>query len=649
MYTVLIQSKKTLECFQHFESLFHEDIENGRIGLCQWNRAGSSIETALPELYDQIADKDMWRAVLVQTDTEDDDAEFITDRINPFDHLYYRDCKGFEVKDGDLVNSPIPLVRLTHLLGGIPAPEPEFETETIIKENRVPRVVFKPVDEIEQKKRREAFERWTKKNALKESTPIEIILIRVQMENTQIDAEKQVESSWEVHNEYDSSEFWKRNLYPPSCRFIYYGIEQGGTVRRQADLFRLWTSVLLIAQNDIDPNVLQAHRLYRLGIQIDTEKLGYSLQESADKLNRARNLLEKSIAKDRENEKIGAEAMPDIQLKIPVEFTSPTVKRINVEDDEFGLFGGASSADRTYWGQYVGNAFSELKSILKNVDRNLDRASGQLRDLYGFTDVQVKTLSKYQEEDLRYQLAETEGDLQKAQETLPEQLPELAERIAEANAQVKKEILKRMTVKQFAVALAYCAIAYVCSLIPAIYLSDNKLVPIAMSLIGIALAALVGIIVLIVQRNKLIEVAGIFQEKFMSVVRELARDATSYTGFLSDVATHTHGSTYINILEDRRRRRDSAYYRKLSHLKSVERALQRIGMWSNALNVPTDIEALSIPEDDMPDVINFDTLYALDEGKDYKVELNDTGLYIQSPFGFIDTLEIVREGIYDSV
>ncbi len=652
MYTVLIQSKRTLECFQYYESLFHEDIEDGRIGICQWNREGTSIETALPELYDLIADKDRWRAVLVETEREDD-AEFPTDRFNPYDHEYYREHKGFEIEDGKMKNSPVPIVRLSHLLGGIPAPDPEFEqvVNGMDDEGRIPYVEFLPIHEEEQKLKREAFERWTNDNTMKEAAPLEIVFIRVQVGNDQIDTEKKVRSSWNTQYESRSSEFWKRNLYPSCCRFIYYGMEQGGTVKRQADLFKLWTSVLLIAQNDIDPNVLQAHRLYRLDISIDREKLGYSLQESADKLNRARSVLEKSIAKDREIEKTGAESMPDIRLDIPVEFTNTTVGAINVDESEFHLTGGAASPDESYWKQYVEKVVTELKSILRNVDRNLDRASGQLRDLYGFTDAEVKTLSKYQEEDLRFELSETEGEIQKEQETLPERLPELSERIGEENARVEKEIKKRMDGKQFGAAVGIAIAAFIISLFPAFLIAENKLAPLLVGLAAAGAVALLGLIVLVIQRGKLLEATRDFEEKFRGIVRELGRNAVLYSDFLSDVATHTHGSTYVNTLDDRRRKRTGAYYRKLSYLKSVEHALGRIGMWSNAMKVPMNLNAFSISEEDeeTQDMINFGTLYALDAGKDFKVELNKTGLYIKSPFGFVDTLEIVREGIYDSV
>ena len=40
-----------MELFHQFHPLFLEQLNAGSIGLCRWLEAGTSVETALPELY----------------------------------------------------------------------------------------------------------------------------------------------------------------------------------------------------------------------------------------------------------------------------------------------------------------------------------------------------------------------------------------------------------------------------------------------------------------------------------------------------------------------------------------------------------------------------------------------------------------------
>ena len=67
MYTVLIQSKKTLDSLQQFYPLLAESIGADDIGVCQWIEAGATADTAMPDLYDLISRKRAWKAVIVST------------------------------------------------------------------------------------------------------------------------------------------------------------------------------------------------------------------------------------------------------------------------------------------------------------------------------------------------------------------------------------------------------------------------------------------------------------------------------------------------------------------------------------------------------------------------------------------------------
>ena len=85
--------------------------------------------------------------------------------------------------------------------------------------------------------------------------------------------------------------------YPHNCRFLVFDMDQRGVMKQQSDLFKLWIGILLISKNDIDPNVLQAHRLYSLNVLLNETALAESFQQTINKLNMAKYQLEKGIAK----------------------------------------------------------------------------------------------------------------------------------------------------------------------------------------------------------------------------------------------------------------------------------------------------------------------------------------------------------------
>ena len=149
MYTVLIQSKKTLDCLQQFYPLFSESIEAGNIGICQWVEAGETVDTAMPELYNLISHKRAWKAVIVCSEFDDVNTRYPADTVNPYDFLENKDRDGLTIVDGRIVDCNAPLIRLTHMLGGIPAPEPKFNATIVELENRVPRMEFHPADDEE--------------------------------------------------------------------------------------------------------------------------------------------------------------------------------------------------------------------------------------------------------------------------------------------------------------------------------------------------------------------------------------------------------------------------------------------------------------------------------------------------------------------
>ncbi len=638
-----------MDCLQQFYPLLAESVDRDEIGLCQWIDTGRTVDTAMPELYELIGRRRQWKAVYVCTELDDPNGPYPADPFNPYDFAENRDRDGLTIEDGRLVDCEAPLIRLTHMLGGMPSPEPKFVSTVVESAGRVPRMEYHPVTDEETAARKRAYDEWVEANAFHGPPPTEIILVKLRSAAAAWDTLSRVSSSWQVHTEADSSEFWKRNLYPHNCRFLVFDMEKRGAMRQQSDLFRFWLSVLLISRNDVDPNVLQAHRLYSLDLSLNDAALRETFQQTVNRLNVARYRLEKSIAQD-EAQRAGTDApIPDYSVSVPISFQLPRVSDMHFDPGDYGLTGGEGSADLTVWDAYSRAARRELETLLRSADRTLDKASERVRESCRYDASEVTPLTQYQEEDMVDSLAEVYQTMLEQQEALPAALRDVEDDIDAADADFRAGAIERVTGGQAAFALGVpIGLAALCVL-PGLFLGGSYL-RVGASMAGAALLlALTLLIVLRVQRTKLLRLAERFQAVFQAVVSQLSFNASAFSDFLGSVASHMRGRSYLNEMRLIRVKRDSSYYFKQKHVKAIDLFLAKLSFWSAALHVGIDPHSVDILDriDDYDGEIDYDSLYTFEQGKTYAVPLNRIGVSIGAPFSFIERIEIDREELYD--
>lgn len=650
MYTVLIQSKKTSDSFQQFYPLISDAINAGKIGVCNWVETGTTVETAVPELYDIISRKRAWQAIIISTELEEMNCKHPTDVINPYEFLENMNDPGYRMENGEIVNSEIDLIRLTHLLGGLPAPEPQFKREIRNEDGKVPKMEYSVLKD-DRDGIKEAYKRWNEKYSFQGTPPTEIILIKVRDVATSSDSFRRIQSSWQVHSEIDSSKFWKRNLYPHNCRFLVFDMERRGMMRQQKQLFKLWLSVLLLSINDTDPNVLQAHRLYLLDVDIDEKELKESFQKTINKVNKAKYQLEKSIKEDEEAKFRNDIPIPEYTVGVPVSFQLPNVSDMIFDDKEFQLGRRTNDGDYSIWESYCEISNSEMKSVLQNVDRMLDHSALRMRQHCTYTESEVKTLNVYQEEDMRISLNEVYEDILREQKALPVGISEIQESVKKADKDVRELIGKRMTLKQAAAATFFSAFCLWITIVPAVTREHARIGLGITLLVIIAVFPIIGLNILISQRQNLVSAAKRYQRILKSVFMELSDNATNYSEFLGSIASHIHGSSYLELMRKKKVKKDSSYFFKQKHLKTIEILISKLFLWGSAFHVDLDVNSVEVSDlfEEDNTIVNFDTLYSFESGKEYDVPLNESGIEVKSPFSYVKQLKIEREEIYDNV
>lgn len=644
MYSVIIQNKRTMESFGQFHPLFSETLEKGEVGICQWMEAGTTVEDALPELINLVEGKESWRAVIVRVQDEEDMAVHPAARMNPYD--FYENADG----DGKIRENPVPLVRLTHMLGGIPVPETRFEARIVESDRMNPKVIYEPVTDPEEMV---AHEKLSEKYRLKTKMPEEILLVTLCTHPK--DRDDYLRNVWENRKEQESSEFWKRNQYPGSCRFLYCEETKEGEVRRTGDLFYFWAAVLLLASNSINPNTLQAYRLHRMSVEFDKEEMARIMQESADRAERAIRFIKDSIRRELEKTQHTESQIPDYRLDSPVELHMPEKKNFYVSTADFGLFSRRESSDMAQWKERQMLSERGVASTLIRAERALDQSADRVRKFSEYPSEDIKPLNEYSKLDFQEELDNLFDDIFVQRNSLPGSGDGDKIRQAELDKKVKDTITHRVTGKRALCLLGIAAVlSFLCTLPALVQLLKQGWgsLPGMLFEFGICVAVFVGIevLILLLRKGVLRAAIGDYNRFVHSIVVHICENASTYSRYMSDIMSYMRGNSYLNQTKKKLFLKDEARYYKENHILALKNYREDVKRWSEALYLPVSMNTSATDDNlyidvQIPPYSN--PLYTFENGESYEIPVNNTGDMVNAPFGFIRRLTIVREELYD--
>lgn len=646
MYSVLIQNQSTMESFHEFHPLFMEEILNNQIGICRWIESGDSVETALPELCDITADKEHWRAVIVRVIDEKEMQETKEDPNNPYDFDGKNDAGGLE-------ESPVPLIRLTHILGGVPSPAVEFEETEKVLEGRVAQVVYKPVKNEAKEKAHRALEEKYRFNGKR---PTEILLVTFHKKGHRSESAR-TEFVWTNYLELNSSEFWKRNNYPSVCRFLKYDYEELGPIQRSADLFNFWMSVMLLAGNDINPSSLQGYRIYNIRTDFDREKMARSFQEKVDMLVGTKSYIGMELKRDREEKaSIDETAVMDFAhvegLEINVNVSRE--RDLEVTSGEFSMCGRTSGEEANKWEGMKGVVESNLDGLYKRAERELEKGTDRMRLRQHVEDEDVKPLNHFQEEDIREELDGLFVQILNGQNELEGLTRHNREGLDSKAGAVRENIVSRIVASNARTILAAVLFTALFCCIPGIFLRKIEIKPTILPslLLTLGLAAvyaLVEFVVLKVQQASFRKKINDYNEEMERIWEDLENCTRNLTDFVRDVVSYSRGYDYLDILKRKNYSTGYIYDALQKHMKAANFFLEKLRRWSRAFYMDTNFN----PETKDNFRIDIELspqnnyLYTFENGKEYVVPLNETGEEVISPFEFVKKFNIDREELFD--
>lgn len=649
VYTVIIQSPETARLSRDYRRLFFEEhIARGELDFCTWIKSGDSVDTAVPALYDLVAGKREWRAIIVQTE-KDRMAAPASRPSNPFDFLENREQDPYEAHE-----SAIPLVRLTQLLGGVPEPEIRYAPTEKTDEYGRTKVVYEP-DKAQHRAAMQEHARIAERYQFVENRPREILVIstRQPVDNT----ESEIDAAWRVKLESQSSEFWSRNRYPSVCRFLTCDVLNERHSLYPGSIFKLWSAVMLLALNQIDASTLQAYRLYNVSLELDQERLSAAFSRYVSRLGAMTAQLDAADANRESVESQVARQAPDMTVEVNVTFSAKPSSDLMVETGELGLVTDSPREEREYWGERYRHASTALHELLRAPARSLDVAADDTRrrGVYPLEDVEL--LNRYQRGDLTEHMEETYFGTLAARAALGLNVKKRQQERAVIDQQVRRRISQRLSGKRAGIAAGIClgvlAAGSLPYLIGAGRVGFGALMWALLTLVVmLAVAGGFGLVELWIQRKEMADAMEDHNRCMHEVLREMQVSAQHYSDYLSCLCTYLRGRSYLDREQELLNSLANVEKLRQGHRRAIQKCLGLVRVWSAALGATVDVGLAEKGSN------TFDPAVPPEENQAYRFEapaggrsipLNNTGERMFAPYDFIRGINLEREELFDDV
>ena len=660
------------------------------------------IQTELAEREDRYAIRD--NNPFDYMDGENADGE---NKAKPYPFL---DTEFVDGKSVEVIRpSKFPMVLISQLLGGIPASSPEFEkklmqvtvdehgkeayTEVIERDadeeetdeeeaageepadDEYEEETDDPEKEAKNPERRQITERlfitqkqnndelreykrlcdaWSQQYACAGSPPSEIILIR-RRKISYIGVENRVQTDWGGFMEIQSSQFWHRMGYPNLCRFLTFDVDIRGQLTEQGDMFRFWNAVLLLSGNQINADILQPYRLYRVDVKMNQEKLQQSIQTAVNRLNYAQYRVDQVSAAQQQTDEEPSPGKDQeaLTIDVPVELnlTDAISRGYIPAPRRFAPLPKSKAVDQADWEAYTAEAAKAWNDEQIAVKRVIGKTAKGMRKATDIDESDVRPLTEYEKEDLIDYLDEYYFTILKEQETLPVLRKKyISDVLGPADREVRQHIDRRFGAKRLILLFTVFLLSIGAAMGCAFYqLSSPWYIPLAY-IFGTVLICLGSMRVCIrLKRRKLQKKAKAYYALYMQVQDELKASGENLASFLGHVGTSMRGKSYLFALDSLEKKQQEVIDATNRRTKTLSRFQDVLVKWCDALHLSVDFDDRNAMEEmiDSRYSIDFDLLSTLDVSRDHKVKINKTGTTVKGIYDFVEYLLIEREGIYD--
>lgn len=578
MFTVILLSSAAHARLRRWASLF--DPFQDSVQFCEWNQStmANTLSAAAPGLADIISGHREWRAIVVDTAVED--GRVLPDPENPFDYEA-GDQSGFPADQLRLDHSPHPMVRLSHMLLGYPemgakgfvprvsywnpdtgtrvyAESPDqSESDGVVSDAMAQyqaRLIANTDVQVHYGELQHTQQEWdryrdmTDHYRIRHPRPAEVIFMATRIP-VETDPTGDVRKAWGEGIDTGPSRFVERNDYSPSCRFVVCPLPAPGHSSFESEELNFWLSVLTLATSSLPASSLQAERLYRVTLEVNSDLLAQMLNEHLSHMAAARDLLARRIKRpDPPDYRTVSEVLQ--QHHIPIDFQDLDASEVKVSGSGFSLAPDSTSQEFGLWHERVASLRSHIDSYVRRPRRVLARTVTETREQTAAFLGEPRILSEIDRDELVEEITKRTARL--AQPATVDILDRrrLAAVVNDYDGRMRKVLAARMSRGTVSVAGGVVALAWLTALAPYVvhsgFIGLNEATDawIAVAAIGAFLMG-IGLTALVLMRRRVIALARRMNLALISFTTRVKSGAAAFSSYLSDLVTYMQGQAIL--------------------------------------------------------------------------------------------------------
>jgi hypothetical protein len=372
-------------------------------------------------------------------------------------------------------------------------------------------------------------------------------------------------------------------------------------------------------------------------------------------LKSVRKSIELKIKRETEERLANEDELPDIKVDVSVKISTPNKKLFEIKNSIFGIFSRGVNTEITEFNKQKDKIEKILASNILDAERKLDEAADKMKEFCSYSEDEILGLNKWQRRNLINEMKVLYDDYIRIQGDLPISDVSKTEEMSSLSFKITNSLKERFSPNSFFLTLVFVLSILLLSCVPAIidwfkYARSSLTMILGVAIAEFAISVLLSLIIVLFWKFKLNRLIKQFNLYMASAFNKLVDNASVYSKYLSTIASHSKGSSYLNLSKERKHINTDMINVSKKHLKAINILLSKIKRWSICHHINIDLDS-SINEDyiyfDISTSPNSNIFYSFEDGNVYPVMLNKNGYSLQSPIEFIKQVDIIREEIYD--
>jgi hypothetical protein len=516
------------------------------------------------------------------------------------------------------------------------------------------RLIEKPYSEGEQA----VYEQLKKKYALKENRPVEVLILSTRelcMPDDHKAVHDTIRRAWQFRDEEESSDFWK--VYPNTCRFLCYDLINPEHTLYTRELWRFFILTLTLAVNRIPGQALQAYRLYKADLNINTDELKYVLDRHIENLMSIQAVIQErllqvpELSQDKKNELVPSQ---DISVK----FEHVDEGSVKIDSSIPGLASDCPVQETRFWHEHISGTKQVIENILYAPQELVAAKALETRTTANSFTGREQVLDRFQLERIQKRMDELEPQIINANVYGMLDTDARMAEVAEAGDTVRKYLGLRLTKRNVLLISLGSLLVYLCGYVPYFINSAKIGWPVFGASFGLASIALVllatgGLLILVFLRRRVVNKLKDYNKTVINIFDRVNKSAGVFAHYFSNVCTYMYAHSLLSGVT---LKHDNDFTEKKvekAHLVALKKEIDTGKELCSLYGAPANDSlagnaVLDIKEETLLEPPSKCQFYELAPNKlKDTLELGNTGETLYAPYSFISCLNIVREEVYD--